>query len=242
MRTNAPSGIRVVGVDENGRRVASAPVRHGEHPEALLAEHGLEGTPTAAVVAADGALELRYAVSSLDGIPESRATDARHVRRDADVAPDEPTEPHQRVAAYAVVLGQTGVLLTQFNSQTGIPGQWGLPGGGLDVGESPTEGVHREVWEETGQRIELGPLLTVQSQHWVGRAPTGVVEDFHAVRLVYRASCAEPAPIVIHDVGGTTSDARWVPLTEVAALPMTASWRGLVDALSTAAEGAPSHD
>jgi ADP-ribose pyrophosphatase YjhB (NUDIX family) len=87
--------------------------------------------------------------------------------------------------------------------------------------------VHREVWEETGQRIELGELLTVQSQHWVGRAPSGVLEDFHAVRIVYAATCPAPTEVVIHDVGGTTSDARWVPVHRIRDYPLTSSWRQL---------------
>ena len=85
------------------------------------------------------------------------------------------------------------------------------------------------MWEETGQLIVLGPLVTVQAQHWVGRAPTGVVEDFHAVRIVYRATCPEPTEIVIHDVGGTTSAARWVTRDELGALSMTESWRDLAE-------------
>jgi 8-oxo-dGTP pyrophosphatase MutT (NUDIX family) len=160
------------------------------------------------------------------------------VPRDADVDDDEVGEPYQRVAAYAVVTSERGVLLTQFNSQTAVPGSWGLPGGGLDEGEDPVAGVHREVWEETGQRIELGQLVTIQSQHWVGRAPSGTLEDFHAVRIVYRATCPEPSEPVIHDVGGTTSDSRWFGLDELDSVPMTRSWRGLA-ALDELAHGAP---
>ncbi len=182
----------------------------------------------------DGALELTYAVRRLDGIPP-RLPD---VPRDADVHPDEVGEAYQRVAAYAVVTSARGVLLTQFNSLTAIPGKWGLPGGGLDEGEDPVAGVHREVWEETGQRIEIGELVTIQSQHWVGRAPAGGVEDFHAVRIVYRARCPEPSDPTIYDIGGTTSDARWFRRDEMAGLSMSASWRGLA-ALSEALSDRP---
>ena len=70
----------------------------------------------------------------------------------------------------------------------------------------------REVHEETAQDVELGALVAVQTSHWVGRSPGGQVEDFHAVRLVYRAACPEPGEPVVLDVGGTTADARWVPL------------------------------
>jgi 8-oxo-dGTP pyrophosphatase MutT (NUDIX family) len=224
VRTNVPGGVHVVGVVESGTAVARARLDHGADPVHVLALSGWGARSAhSATVREDGALELTYVVGPLDGIPPA----APEVPRDLDVAPDEVGEPYQRVAAYAVVTSERGVLLTQFNSQTHVAGDWGLPGGGLDDGESPVAGVHREVWEETGQRIELGGLLTVQSQHWVGRAPSGALEDFHAVRIVYAATCPEPTEVVIHDVGGTTSDARWVPVDRIADYPLTSSWRRL---------------
>jgi len=224
MRTNVPGGLVVVALDADDQRVAEARLGHGDHPDVVLGAAGWRiESPVFATVRDDGTLEVGYRVRELDGIRPR----LEHVPRDAGVGDDEVGEPFQRVAAYAVVTSERGVLLTQFNSQTHVAGDWGLPGGGLDDGESPVEGVHREVWEETGQRIELGALLTVQSQHWVGRAPSGVLEDFHAVRIVYAATCPEPTDIVIHDIGGTTSDARWVPYDRIGDYRLTSSWRQL---------------
>ncbi|GAB3880517.1 NUDIX hydrolase [Terrabacter terrigena] len=225
MRTNQPGGIRVVAVGDDDTRLGEARLGHGEHPEVVLGDLGWAlGPPSWATVHVDGALELAFRVSPLDGI---RPRPVAAVPRDAGVGADEVGEPYQRVAAYAVVTSARGVLLTQFNSQTHVAGDWGLPGGGLDDGESPVDGVHREVWEETGQLIELGDLVAVQSDHWVGRAPGGRLEDFHAVRIVYAATCPEPTEVVIHDVGGTTSDARWVSLDELDDYPLSSSWRRL---------------
>ena len=224
MRTNLPGGIRVVALGDDGARLAEAGLGHGEHPEVVLGDCGWAlDVPASATVRSDGALELAFRVRPLDGIRPRAAP----VPRDAGVGDDEVGEPYQRVAAYAVVTSERGLLLTQFDAQTNLVGDWGLPGGGLDEGESPVDGVHREVWEETGQRIELGELVTVQSDHWVGRAPGGALEDFHAVRIVYAATCPEPTEVVVHDVGGTTSDARWVPFDEVDDYPLTSSSRRL---------------
>lgn len=235
MRTNVPGGLRVVALTAGGDRVVDLPLRHGQHPDVLLGAAGwLIDSPAFATVRHDGALELGFRVRELDGIRPRAQEQERAVTRDSDVGDDEVGEPFQRVAAYAVVTSERGLLLTRFSSQTHVAGDWGLPGGGLDEGESPVEGVHREVWEETGQRIELGELVVVQSQHWVGRAPSGIVEDFHAVRIVYAATCPDPADVVIHDVGGTTSDARWVLPDRLGDYRLTASWRGsgLLDALA----------
>lgn len=227
MRTNVPGGVHIVAIPASGAHLALGRLPHGEHPEVLLQRHGFRSEGPAEVgLTPVGALELAYRVSQADGIRQGNDDDLESFR-DPDLAPDEVGEPHQRVAAYAVVTSARGLLLTQFNSQTHIAGEWGLPGGGLEPGEGPVEGVLREVWEETGQQIELGELIAVQSQHWVGRAPHGTVEDFHAVRIVYRGMCPDPVDVVVHDEGGTTSDARWVPFEDLPDVPLTRSWRRL---------------
>lgn len=227
MRTNVLGGLRVVGLTPNGDRIDAGRLAHGAHPEELLAALGWSAQkPWAATLLTDGALELSYSVTQPSGVrPEQPEEPA--VQRDEGVGPGDTAEPYQRVAAYAIVTSTRGLLLTQFSGRTNRIGDWGLPGGGLDDGEAPVDGVHREVWEETGQRIDLGELVEIQSQHWVGHAPDGRLEDFHALRIVYRATCAEPTDPVIHDVGGTTSDARWVPIAELQSVRFTSSWRHL---------------
>jgi hypothetical protein len=43
--------------------------------------------------------------------------------------------------------------------------------------------------------------------------------------------CLDPTDPVIHDVGGTTSDARWVPFDELGDYPLTSSWTHLPELL-----------
>lgn len=145
--------------------------------------------------------------------PGEKAPPSRNRGRDRGLGRlrEEPVVK-QRVACYAIVRSQRGMLATRFSRRTSVMGTWGLPGGGREQGENPFETVHREVYEETGQEVELDRLLDIQSDHWIGRAPNGVVEDFHALRIIYAATCARPSRPVVHDVGGTTADAVWVPL------------------------------
>jgi dihydroxy-acid dehydratase len=48
-------------------------------------------------------------------------------------------------------------------------------------------------------------------------------EDYHAVRLIHRGRCLDPSEPVVHDVGGSTSAARWVALAEVSTLPLVST-------------------
>jgi len=65
-------------------------------------------------------------------------------------------KPHLRVGVVAVVRREDGrVLVFERNDHTG---EWQLPQGGMEVGESPVDAAWRELGEETGldeQQVEL---------------------------------------------------------------------------------------
>jgi len=124
----------------------------------------------------------------------------------------------QRVAAYALAVrdGATGpeVLLARNSARGPHPGDWTLPGGGIDHGEEPRAAVVREVREETGLTCTPGAVLDVTSTHFEGTAPSGRREDFHALQIVFAAEVSDGEPAVL-ETDGTTDAAAWVPLSEL---------------------------
>jgi 8-oxo-dGTP pyrophosphatase MutT (NUDIX family) len=125
----------------------------------------------------------------------------------------------QRVAAYALVTRCAGahdeVLLTRLSSTAAHPGRWTLPGGGVDHGEHPSVALAREVEEECGLACEVGALLGVHDTHFSGTAPSGRIEDYHGVHLLYRATVADGEPRVV-ELDGTTDAVAWVPTSDIA--------------------------
>jgi 8-oxo-dGTP diphosphatase len=235
-----PPRLVVVGVDVRGAEVVRLMLGHGDDPTALLEGHGWEVSRARDVMSqtvGTQVLTMTFVVEPCGAEPQGISRlERRRARtlRDPDLVAgkDEVAELHQRVAAYAVVTSSRGVLMTQFSGRTNAEGRWGLPGGGIDGGEPPELAVVREAWEESGQVIEVRDLALIRSSHWIGRAPTGRLEDFHAVRVVYRAACLKPTEPVVHDVGGTTAAAAWVPLAELDRLDVTSSWRSLLGAVA----------
>lgn len=125
----------------------------------------------------------------------------------------------QRLAAYAVLTRaepEPAVLLTLVSALGFHAGSWTLPGGGVEHGEPPRDGLRREVLEETGLEVEVGAVLDVDDLHLRGTAPSGRDEDFHGVHLLFAATAVDPgaAPRVA-EVDGTTEAAAWVPLREL---------------------------
>jgi 8-oxo-dGTP pyrophosphatase MutT (NUDIX family) len=221
----------VRGVDASGLERFAVPLPHGADPAVTAHDVGyVIERPLDARRDAAGELVLRFAVHPVGGEPRPGQ---RPAGRDAGLAlavGEEPTV-RQRAAAYAVVLSERGLLATQYSARTAVDGRWGMPGGGIDTGEQPSATVVREVHEETAQAVELDDLVAVQTSHWVGRSPAGRVEDFHAVRLVYRATCPAPSDPVVLDVGGTTADARWIPADEWRSVSWTINWREALERL-----------
>jgi 8-oxo-dGTP pyrophosphatase MutT (NUDIX family) len=65
-----------------------------------------------------------------------------------------------RASVAAVIFDRRGRILLQQRSDGG---QWGLPGGGVEIGESVAEAVIREVHEETGLRVKPRRIVGVYS-------------------------------------------------------------------------------
>lgn len=122
----------------------------------------------------------------------------------------------QRVAAYALVRRPGAVLLTRLSGRAHLPGAWTLPGGGIEHGEKPAEGLAREVAEECGVVCRVGELLDVHDVHLVGTAPTGRTEDYHGIHLIFAGTVAEDAEPRVVEQDGTTDQVAWVGLDEIA--------------------------
>jgi len=128
--------------------------------------------------------------------------------------------PRPQLAVGVFVFDATGrVLLIQRGRPPG-QGLWSVPGGKVEWGEAVVDACRREVREETGIDVTIGPLVT-----WIERMDASyhyVILDFVGAPLTNGA---------LLQAGDDAANARWLTDDELLDLPLTA---GLLPVLAQA--------
>lgn len=126
---------------------------------------------------------------------------------------------HVRIGIYGLAIDDADarILLTRLAPDELDPGFWTLPGGGLDWGEHPLEGLRREFIEETGLEPRPVSLLGIHSYSVTSEQRRRPGPSIHVIQVVYLVA-AEGTPI--HEVGGSTVEARWFPRADLDSLPL----------------------
>jgi len=83
-------------------------------------------------------------------------------------------------------------------------GEWSVPGGRVEAGETLIEAVVRELWEETGLEGVCDRFVG-----WVER----IDDEHHFVILDFAVTVLDPAAVPV--AGDDAAEAAWVPLTEL---------------------------
>ncbi len=125
-----------------------------------------------------------------------------------------------RVAVGAIVFCDNRVLLVR-RGRPPADGQWAIPGGAVELGESLAQAAEREIHEETGIRIAAQEPIYVFDM--IERDPDGRVR-FHyvIVDLAARYLGGE-----LH-AGDDAAEARWVAAGEMKGLEISPPTRQLL--------------
>ncbi|GGH09358.1 NUDIX domain-containing protein [Silvibacterium dinghuense] len=111
------------------------------------------------------------------------------------------------VGVGAVVLDGERVLLIRRGKEP-MKGQWSLPGGALEVGETLAQGAQRETREETG--LEVEPLAMVEVLDRISRDDAGRVQYHYVlVDFLCQVTGGKLKP------GSDASEVRWARRNEL---------------------------
>ncbi len=122
--------------------------------------------------------------------------------------------PERPVVGVGGVVIEGGRALLIRRGHPPLEGEWSIPGGTLEVGESLVEGVRRELAEETGLDVRVLDLIEVFERIFPdegGRA------QYHFVILDYLCEIVAGTP----RPGGDAAETAWVPEEELGKYSLT---------------------
>ena len=120
----------------------------------------------------------------------------------------------------AVILDEGRVLLIKRGHEP-LKGEWSLPGGGLHVGETLVAAVAREVLEETGLVVQVGPMIDVVER--ITPDARGATE-YHFVVVDYLCQASGGALASASDADA----AEWVALDDLDRFNLTTTARHVI--------------
>jgi 8-oxo-dGTP diphosphatase len=109
--------------------------------------------------------------------------------------------------AVGAVCTQTDALLLVRRGRGPAAGEWSVPGGRVEGGETLHEAVVRETFEETGLEVVVDRFLG-----WVER----IDEAYHYVILDFAVTALDPTRGLV--AGDDAAEAAWVPTHDVSEL------------------------
>ncbi|GIH08080.1 putative MutT/NUDIX-like protein [Rhizocola hellebori] len=138
---------------------------------------------------------------------------------------DDPAAPRANSvvpSANALVVNDSGDILMIRRSDNG---NWALPGGAMELGESLPAAAVRETAEETGIQVEVTGLVGIYTdpRHVILYTSDGEARQEFSVVFLARPLSGEPTP------SDESREVRWVPRDELAGLTMDRSMRMRVD-------------
>ena len=140
-----------------------------------------------------------------------------------------PDRPYVGVGAVIIADGKVLIVKRKFEP---LAGQWSIPGGAVELGETLEDSVAREMLEETGLEIAVGPVIEVFDR--IMRDQQGNVR-YHFVLVDY---LCWPVGGELQ-AGSDVADARFVDPSELEPYELTPKATEVINRALELDRGAP---
>lgn len=122
---------------------------------------------------------------------------------------------HKHIGVYAIITNKGSQLLIK-KARGPYTGKLDLPGGSLEFGESMTEGLAREVEEETGLIVAKSQLLEVMTHVEEYTGKSGDKELLYHIGMIYKVELVQNVGELKEDADGEDSNgAEWYKIDEL---------------------------
>lgn len=112
-------------------------------------------------------------------------------------------------AASGIIINKAGEVLLQRRGRGEKKNAWSLPGGIMEIGETPQDTVRREVREETSLDIDVGKFVGVYTSPELVEYPNG-----DKCRMVTQVFECHPSESNIRADGDETLELKYFSLTD----------------------------
>ncbi len=135
--------------------------------------------------------------------------------------------PERPIVGVGVIVFKGADVLLVRRGKPPRAGEWSIPGGAQELGETVAEAAVREIREETGLEINVQGLVDVVDLIRPSDDPNraGIRHHYTLVDLVATWSAGDPV------AGDDVTEARWIPAEDVAELGL---WAETVRVISLA--------
>jgi ADP-ribose pyrophosphatase YjhB (NUDIX family) len=132
--------------------------------------------------------------------------------------PDAPKANSLVPSVNVIVVNDAGDILMIRRTDNG---NWAVPGGAIDLGESVAQAAVRETREESGIECAITGIVGIYSdpRHVILYTSNGKTRQEFSIVLTARPLAGRPTP------SSESSQVRWVPVSEIAEYTMDRSMR-----------------
>lgn len=125
-----------------------------------------------------------------------------------------PTAPIMGVGAVVLTPDQRSIVLVR-RGHPPLEGEWSIPGGAVELGETLQEAVVREMLEETG--LQVAPMRMLKTFDRIHRDAYGRVQ-YHYVLVDFLCQTADQTLLA----GSDALEACWVDMDDIARYNLSA--------------------
>jgi 8-oxo-dGTP diphosphatase len=124
--------------------------------------------------------------------------------------------PDRPIVGVGAVIVRDGRAVIVRRGGEPLAGEWSVPGGVLELGETLRQGAEREALEETGLNVRAGEVLEVFDS--IVPDASGRTQ-YHFVLVDFLCDCVSGEL----RAGGDAADARWIALDDLPGLALRPS-------------------
>lgn len=129
--------------------------------------------------------------------------------------------PIPAIGVGGLVFNRKGQVLLVARRNPPRAGEWHIPGGRLEPGETLRECCQREIWEETGIQASPGNIVAIADRK---------VDGFHYVIIDFLAMLSDSEDSELPRPGSDALDAGWFDPEDMDELPLVEGLREVIRA------------